>query len=425
MDGDFEITIESLLHKWLSENYSLPSETKWVHQLDFSTSGCLVVALHRAAARTASLAFEQRWTYKEYLAIVEGSMDISRFEISRLSSRLEEEKKTFQRRKTPKRRPGDEVKTWQDLAIQRNVDEYLKLLNQFENKEEIGDENKKKELSRLLEISREEYFVNNKARKELRKFLKRQGFPLPVQDTPLLASQCIAKEDSSSSLLAEKTENTEKKKKKMDPLLYRLPSTPMDQFYCNLPIAEVPNSFLMQAADEDDKEEEYGEGEKRTTTSGQWSETLVHVLERGLLYQGREVTKLRLVPLTGRRHQLRVHCAALGYPIVGDATYSYEMYEERCEAAERMMLHAHILHLPLCREGKEKEEEVESGVGRNRREEEGLRDENASSVIMLQAPDPFICESVEVEGEEGDKGNVTNRFLRVSLPAFLSRSSKQ
>ena len=33
-------------------------------------------------------------------------------------------------------------------------------------------------------------------------------------------------------------------------------------------------------------------------------------------------TELRLTPATGRTHQLRVHCSAAGFPIVGDATYS-------------------------------------------------------------------------------------------------------
>mmetsp|Transcript_30606 Transcript_30606/g.50546 ORF Transcript_30606/g.50546 Transcript_30606/m.50546 type:complete len:382 (+) Transcript_30606:61-1206(+) len=33
------------------------------------------------------------------------------------------------------------------------------------------------------------------------------------------------------------------------------------------------------------------------------------------------VTRLALKPITGRTHQLRVHCAALGHPIVGDPTY--------------------------------------------------------------------------------------------------------
>lgn len=38
------------------------------------------------------------------------------------------------------------------------------------------------------------------------------------------------------------------------------------------------------------------------------------------------VTRIALTPHTGRTHQLRVHCAALGYPIVGDPAYG--MYGE-------------------------------------------------------------------------------------------------
>ena len=33
-------------------------------------------------------------------------------------------------------------------------------------------------------------------------------------------------------------------------------------------------------------------------------------------------TYIRLIPITGRTHQLRVHCAALGFAIAGDPTYS-------------------------------------------------------------------------------------------------------
>jgi 23S rRNA-/tRNA-specific pseudouridylate synthase len=35
-----------------------------------------------------------------------------------------------------------------------------------------------------------------------------------------------------------------------------------------------------------------------------------------------KVTKVRLLPRTGRRHQLRVHSMCLGHPIVGDFTYN-------------------------------------------------------------------------------------------------------
>jgi 23S rRNA-/tRNA-specific pseudouridylate synthase len=35
-------------------------------------------------------------------------------------------------------------------------------------------------------------------------------------------------------------------------------------------------------------------------------------------------TLLELQPLTGRTHQLRVHCAHMGYPILGDPQYGNE-----------------------------------------------------------------------------------------------------
>ena len=35
------------------------------------------------------------------------------------------------------------------------------------------------------------------------------------------------------------------------------------------------------------------------------------------------VTRLELHPITGRTHQLRVHCAAVGHPIVGDSIYGF------------------------------------------------------------------------------------------------------
>jgi tRNA pseudouridine32 synthase/23S rRNA pseudouridine746 synthase len=40
-----------------------------------------------------------------------------------------------------------------------------------------------------------------------------------------------------------------------------------------------------------------------------------------VLGRGGKITWLALTPLTGRTHQLRVHCAASGWPIVGDNIY--------------------------------------------------------------------------------------------------------
>lgn len=49
-------------------------------------------------------------------------------------------------------------------------------------------------------------------------------------------------------------------------------------------------------------------------------------------------TRVALIPVTGRTHQLRVHMLSLGHPICGDALYG-------ASAAPRLMLHAELLAL--------------------------------------------------------------------------------
>lgn len=50
---------------------------------------------------------------------------------------------------------------------------------------------------------------------------------------------------------------------------------------------------------------------------------------------------LELKPVTGRTHQLRVHCAAMGWPIRGDAVYGH------ARRGDALLLHARSLRLPL------------------------------------------------------------------------------
>ncbi len=51
-------------------------------------------------------------------------------------------------------------------------------------------------------------------------------------------------------------------------------------------------------------------------------------------------TRLELLPITGRSHQLRVHMQALGHPILGDGFYAHPA---ALEMAERLQLHAEQL----------------------------------------------------------------------------------
>lgn len=55
--------------------------------------------------------------------------------------------------------------------------------------------------------------------------------------------------------------------------------------------------------------------------SPRFAKTMLLVLQRGI-FGSFPATKVLLRPITGRRHQLRVHCTIIGHTIVGDYTYS-------------------------------------------------------------------------------------------------------
>lgn len=76
-----------------------------------------------------------------------------------------------------------------------------------------------------------------------------------------------------------------------------------DQGVVDAPIARKPLPSLL----------------REVSPEGKPSVTEFRVLERG-----EKVTRLELKPITGRTHQLRVHCSHMGYPILGDPQYGSE-----------------------------------------------------------------------------------------------------
>ena len=77
---------------------------------------------------------------------------------------------------------------------------------------------------------------------------------------------------------------------------------------------------------------------------GRKAETRMRVVDRA----GRIAAWLELEPLTGRTHQLRAHCAAIGHPILGDGKYGgrQAFVAGRNELARRLHLHARRVRLP-------------------------------------------------------------------------------
>ncbi|MFT7243074.1 MAG: 23S rRNA pseudouridine955/2504/2580 synthase [Candidatus Azotimanducaceae bacterium] len=85
-----------------------------------------------------------------------------------------------------------------------------------------------------------------------------------------------------------------------------------------------------------------GERVSRVQTDGKASLTEFRVIK-----QSQQVSLLAARPVTGRTHQIRVHCTATGYPIVGDNKYGNDKADAELKlAARRLMLHASRLVVP-------------------------------------------------------------------------------
>ena len=83
----------------------------------------------------------------------------------------------------------------------------------------------------------------------------------------------------------------------------------------------------------------FGSGRIGVDPQGKPSQTRFRFLK------GREgASLLEVEPLTGRRHQIRVHLYQAGYPVMGDPLYGSE---RPVGGAPRLMLHAYRLEIPL------------------------------------------------------------------------------
>lgn len=108
----------------------------------------------------------------------------------------------------------------------------------------------------------------------------------------------------------------------------------IDEGQIDLPIAKQPGSG--------------GEKMHVDEENGQASRTRYRVIERA----GNAATFVELQPLTGRTHQLRVHMAAIGHPIVGDGKYGGKAAFLTGSISRKLHLHARHLRIDQPSGGK-------------------------------------------------------------------------
>lgn len=122
----------------------------------------------------------------------------------------------------------------------------------------------------------------------------------------------------------------------LDALPWPLPTHRLDnQTRGLLIIAKTPKARIQIGKDFEEKKikksyhalvvgKPHKEGEVNMPIAGKVANSSYNLIEFTPACKGDYLSLLQLFPHTGRTHQLRIHCAALGTPILGDALYGSE-----------------------------------------------------------------------------------------------------
>ncbi|KAL4168100.1 hypothetical protein KRP22_011504 [Phytophthora ramorum] len=329
LDGAFDVTIE----KALARDYPEVDKFRWIHQLDFATSGVLVVGASKEATATGCRLFREKQVQKEYLAVIPGHLPFNPADsVDRNGAAAKA--CTFSKL-------GLLIQDMEEMERLRNQQRGSRAhqkMSDYPRGARHGPNLFTMEQARLLRESQGDSRgeVRGKAGVRAREltpeelaFTKMTWHDLAQEEKDAYTEK--AKEDKqrflrefAEFLSNEKVRLTRKRKYEC---LDRGDSEEANEpvaYIFDAPIIEPHRSagvFRMQVGNE-------------TNTTAKQSTTIAFVLGHAT-YKDQPVTKVLLRPLNGRRHQLRLHLAHHGFPIAGDVTYGSQE-----DDAPRMMLHA-------------------------------------------------------------------------------------
>lgn len=340
MDGDYPATVCKLLSYWFPSPQMLErakessllqvaeglqqydSELRPCHQLDYATSGILLVAKNKSAANVVRQALEDRTARKSYLAVVQGHMQIDeawpRLSKQELESRLAALEHRYRRQRQQSK------DTWSGYLPASSLFQHWKSQQGGRRSKAMSDEEWTQVWQTLSPKTSEYRDSNWKQVKKDTEVLK--GFKAAAEvynqlviskeapaETKELPTWFVVDDDESFYIYAPLSE-------KKDDFSMRLP--PGLEFKANSSAAKLV----------------FGTPSEDYKPSLTRCSIIQHTHALDSKGARKAVTKVRLEPRTGRRHQLRVHMALCGHAIVGDQTYQVETAPD---VAARMCLHSH------------------------------------------------------------------------------------
>jgi 23S rRNA-/tRNA-specific pseudouridylate synthase len=342
MDGggqNHECTIHKLLQFWYNNGSNITF--RHAHQLDYATSGVLLFAKTTAAARAASMAFEARTVMKAYTAVVHGIWQIptsptqkdddgcweiwTREELRHALAVTEQRFRQGRDRRSRQKKwigyqpPHSLFQMYQGQQQKNRVN--LKLLNE----------------AQWIEVWAPLQTLSARERDVLRNYRNEAGTAATFKSSTIKKERNIVLAFQQASTIynqlkgpsADNQDNSCTTTKPI-PMFVSLKNDDDDDesssssFAIFLSVDDSPNKDEFRMTVPFDNPHvpvnmSHSINDTMTAGTGRPCLSVLTIVSHNLQDN---TTTLRLEPWTGRRHQLRVHCAVAGHPIVGDVTYT-------------------------------------------------------------------------------------------------------